>query len=420
MTTTYAPDEKIEKKIKPIKNEHSEVSVDRKISSLCHTFPRLKNGVYISRATVAEEKSIYVATSNYAIEIFHLGARAIITALNGARSPEEISKNLCAPIEVIERVLAQLKDANFIDTVRNKITLHNRFQSTIAARSAHTKDQSLDGAYSQLQKRLAPELSQVTWLDGIEDGGVELLSSRQNFGVEIFGNSRTAILICSILLASGVTNTRIALTSTQRHPVIADDDLGSGSFRTSDIGVNFKSRVEELSREWSLFPVSTNKGGSLTSEPESIPLRNLRIVVGENDSELTSHFIRDEQDHLFVGKLAGAVATCGPLVRPGLTPCAQCLSLGIEERFGRFHGQLTAAHGTSEELPIAIAHQLAAMTAHAVLRFIDTGESELMGSQIQLNYLQPLNPTSYRFSRHPRCMCMWNESPSVSTNQHLL
>lgn len=400
MTTTYA--------------------VPEKASSLCNTFPRLKNGVYISRATVAEEKSIYVATSNYAIEIFHLGARAIITALNGARSPEEISKNLSAPIEVIDLVLAQLKDANFIDTVRNKITLHNRFQSNIAARSAHTKDQSLDGAYSQLQKRLAPELSQVTWIDGIEDGGVELLSSRQNFGVEIFGNSRTAILMCSILLASGVTNTRIALTSTQRHSVINDADLGSGSFRTSDLGVSFKSRVEELSREWSLFPVSTNRGGSSTAELELIPLRNLRIVVGDHGSELISHFIRDGQDHLFLGKLAGAVATCGPFVRPGLTPCAQCLSLGTEERFGRFHTQLTAAQGTSEELPIAIAHQLAAMAAHAVLRFIDTGESELMGTQMHLNYLQPLTPTSHRFSRHPRCTCMWNESPSASTSQLLL
>ena len=55
-------------------------------------------------------------------------------------------------MEVIDRVLTELKDANFIDTVRNKITLHNRFQSTIASRAVHTEDQSLDAAFSQLQK----------------------------------------------------------------------------------------------------------------------------------------------------------------------------------------------------------------------------------------------------------------------------
>ena len=405
---------------RPVEDVFCETGDGAHTSLHCNTFPRLKNGVYISRPVATQEKSIIVATSTHAIEIFHGGARSIIAQLNGAFSPEEISYNLSAPIQVIDEVLTQLKNANFIDTIRNKIVLHNRFQSAIAARAAHTADQSQDAAFSQLQKRLVPELSQATWLEGIKDGGVELLSSRQNYNIEIFGSTRTATLICSILLASGVTNTRISLTSTQKHPTITDSDLGTGALRTSDIGLNFRGRVEELSREWSLFPVSANKCEMYEANSESTPRKNLRIVVGEYEPELIEHFTRDQQDHLFVGKLAGGIATCGPLVKPGSTPCAQCLSLGAGERYGLFHSQLTAAHGTSDELPIAVAHQLAAITAHTVLRYIDTGKSDLAGAQIQLKYLEPLIPTLHHFPRHPQCACMWSDISSEALNQSLL
>ena len=383
------------------------------------SYPRLKNGIYITRPTIPEESSIHVANATHAIEITHGGARAIIAQLNGSQTPQEISEILSAPIQVIDGVLTQLKDANFIDTVRNKITLHNRFQSTIASRAAHTQDQSLDAAFSQLQKRLAPELSQATWLKGVKDGGVELLSTRQSYGVEIFGSSRTATLLCSILLASGVTNTRFALTSTQQHPTISDSDLGTGALRVSDIGLNFRGRLEELSREWSLFPVASNLSSIQRPPSELIPERTLRLVVGGHEPELVEHFTRDGSDHLFVGKNAGGVAVCGPLVQPGKTPCLQCLALVSQERFGRFHSQLAATHGTSEELPIAIAHQLAAITAHAVLGFIDTGDSPLKGAQIHLDYLQPFTPTLNHFSRHPQCRCMWSEPLTSSSDSDM-
>ena len=204
----------------------------------------------------------------------------------------------------------------------------------------------------------------------------------------------------------------MALTSTQQHPTIGDSDLGTGALRTSDIGLNFRGRLEELSREWSLFPVSSHRGSIHKPVLESIPERNLRIIVGNYEPELIEHLTHDVQDHLFVGKIAGGVATCGPLVKPGMTPCIHCLRLGAEERNGRFQRELMATQGTSDELPIAIAHQLAAIAAHTALRFIDTGASTLTGAQIQVNYLEPLTPKLNSFSRHPRCECVWRQSNS--------
>ena len=84
--------------------------------------------------------------------------------------------------------------------------------------------------------------------------------------------------------------------------------------------------------------------------------------------------------------------------------------LGDTERYGQFHNHLSAASGSSEEFPIAIAHQIAAIAAHTTLRFIDTSESLLMGAQIHLNYLEPYAPTIHRFSRHPHCTCQWSDT----------
>ena len=390
-------------------NRENDSALASKPSRFHGTYPRLKNGIYISQAISQEERSMCVAGPTHAIEIFHSGARAIISSLNGSNTPEDISSILCAPIEVIDSVLDELNAANFLDTVRNKITLHNRFQSAIPSRALHTEDQSRDAAYSQLQRRLAPELSQATWLSGVADGGVGLLSDRQEFGIEIFGSSRTATLLFSILLASGVTNTRFALNATHGHQSITDSDLGSGALRTSDIGLSFQSRLEQLSREWSLFPVASHPGSIHKPVPVIIPERNLRIIVGGYDQELVNHLVKDSQDHLFIGRSAGGVATCGPFVRPGLTPCMSCLVLGDSERYGQFHSRLSAASGTSVEFPIAIAHQVAAIAAHTALRFIDTGESSLMGAQIHVNFLDPHAPTIHRFSRHPSCTCQWDE-----------
>ena len=369
-------------------------------------FPRLKNGIFISTPAEKEEKSITVATSFYGIEIIHSRARLIIEHFTGVLSCDEIASALDIPISTIDSIIKELLDANFLDTQRNSIKLNNRFQSSIASRAAHTQDQSNDAAYSQLQKRLAPELSQATWIKGVRDGGVDLMTSRQNYGVEIIGNSRTATLLYSILLASGVTNTRISLSASYKHPTVVYSDLGSGSLRTTDLGLNFKKRVEELSREWSLFPVASSYALAQRGAPKPVlPEKKLRIICDSFDSQYVEHLLKDGHDHLFIGRSPGHAATIGPFVQPGNSPCRRCLSLIEAERIGV--QQLSKPLSTSDELPIAIVHQVAALAAHAALKFIDTGESELLAAQLIVDFLDALTPRLQRFPHHPGCSCLW-------------
>ena len=366
--------------------------------------PRLKQGVYISQPQPDEEKSLIIASAHHAISIHHPGARAIIAKFDGQHCAIDISNEIDAPLDVVEKVISELEITQLLDVAHSKIRLHNRFQSPIAERAANTDDQSNDASFKQLQLRMSPELSQTTWIPGVVDGGVQALSSRQSFGVEIYGESRLATLIYAALLASGVSNTKFSIASNRVMNSIGDNDLGTGVLRISDFGLNYKSRIEELTREWSLFPTaSKNVKGSISAP---IPENNVRVIVGDYTPQLIEQLMRDRMDHLFVGTVFGGAAYAGPLVKPGKTPCVQCLEIGKAERYGAEHLIPVAAHNL--EIPVAISYQIAGTIVQAILQLIDTGICELTGAQLCFDYTTPVHKEPVRFARHPQCQCQWN------------
>jgi len=335
--------------------------------------PRLKQGVYISKPNPEQEMCLIIASAQHAISIHHPGARAIVSKFDGQHSATDISKELDAPLEVVETVINQLEIKQLLDTSHSRIRLHNRFQSPIAERAASTDDQSNDASFKQLQVRMSPELSQTTWIPGA-------------------------------LLASGVTNTKFSISSQREQNSIGDRDLGTGVLRTSDFGLNYKSRIEELSREWSLFPTASKNVKGTVSSP--IPEKNIRVIVGQYQPQLIAQLMRDRTDHLFVGEVVGGAAYAGPLVRPGKTPCAQCLEIGKAERYGVKDLVPLVAHNS--DIPVAISYQVAGTIVQAILQLIDTGKCELTGAQLCFDYTTPIHQEPIRFSRHPNCQCQWN------------
>jgi hypothetical protein len=381
------------------------ISIENPQSSAIDVFkPRLKQGVHISQPDSEQEKCLIIASAHRAISIHHPGARAIISKFDGVHSARDISTEIEAPLDVVEKVINQLAITQLLDVTSPKIKLHNRFQSPIAERAASTEDQSNDASFKQLQSRMSPELSQTTWIAGSVDGGVEILSARQNFGVEIHGENRVATLIYTALLASGVTNTKFSIASHRELNTIGDSDLGTGVLRISDFGLDYKSRIKELSREWSLFPTaSKNVKGTIDI---AIPERNVRIIVGEYTPGLIEQLMKDGMNHLFAGKVFGGAVYAGPLVKPGISPCSQCLDIGIGERYGTEHLMPLAAH--NREIPVALAYQIAGTVVQAVLQLIDTNDCELTGAQMCFDYTTPVRKEPIRFSRHPKCRCQWS------------
>jgi hypothetical protein len=367
--------------------------------------PRLKSGVHISKANSKEEKPLVVVAAQTAISISHPGARAIVAKFDGHHTANQISEELKAPIDVVENVINRLLSAQLLDIKNSRIKLLNRFQSPIAERAAQTQDQSNDAFFRQLQLRMAPELSQTTWIENIVDGGVEILSARQLFGVEIHGNNRVATLIYAGLLASGVSNTKFSLASRNNNQSIGDSDLGTGVLRINDFGLGYKSRVEELAREWSLFPTARKVGTEKGELP--ISARNLRVIVGNFQPELAQQLMRDKLDHFFVGEIMGGAALCGPLVIPEQTPCWQCLMLSRSEQLGV--EELIPLNPLNDEPPVSIAYQIAGLAIASILKFIDTQRCALTASQTRFNYSGDPVLETVRFPRHPTCSCNWSE-----------
>lgn len=380
--------------------------------------PRLKRGVRVSAPDADEKKSLIVTSAYQALSIHYPGARAIIAKLDGEHSAVEISDAIDAPLDIVEKVIEQLKLAQLLDLKTSKIKLHNRFQSPIAERAAHTEDQSNDASFKQLQVRMSSELSQTTWVKGAVDGGVELLSARQNFGVEIHGENRLATLIFTALLASGVTNTKFSVASRRRMSSIGDHDLGTGALRVSDFGLHFTSRIEELSREWSLFPTAChNVKGTITSP---IPERNLRVVIGNYPEELVEQLMRDQQNQFFVGQTVGGASYVGPFVIPGSSPCMRCSSLGTQDRFGVESFLQVSTEST--DTPVALTYHLAGVAVQAILQLIDTGESELTGARLLFDYITPVVGQPVHIARHPLCNCqsIVQQFPAKSTGGKVL
>jgi len=355
--------------------------------------PQIKLGaILLPRAT-----STYIGRSDQGLEIFS-PARAALASMDGAHTCEELSGALGIPLSEIVALVSELDRAGLIDTQRSRISVHTRFHSPNANRVSHDSDDSNDGAVQQLQAKLQPELSLSTWHANVRDGGVSMLSRRRNWRVGIYGDSRIATLLYGILLSSGISQT--FLQSSDEHKRICEEDLCAGFLHPSDIGLLYTHRTQELSRELSLFPIS--KGG------DGEKYQEFMVAVGNAPADQVQEWISRGVPHLLVDSPDTASISIGPIVIPGQTPCARCISMTMEDQNPTWREiSLQKQIQPAKEVPVAIAHHIAGLAALELLGFIDEGQSELIGRSARIDYHRPIITVQQSFTRHPACGCNW-------------
>ena len=358
--------------------------------------PSLKTGAIVTAISDSQPQSHFIGHASAGIQISHPAAAAILANFTGALTCFEISIKTGAPFEVVNKICEELADANLIDQVSRPIVLADRFHSEKENRKTFSNDQSKDVAYQQLQERIAPELGQITWQSGIIDAGVTTLSNRQNIAIDICGDNRLAISLLTTLLASGVSQTTLALSNLPRD--ISASDLGTGIFSISDLGINLANRISEIARNFSLFPISKN------SEPKSY----LTIIIGAPDPAKINTLLSSNLPHLFISALDATTIRIGPLVIPGKSPCLRCLELS-QLKISPLLNQINQARSFApvQQLNIAATSQIAGMIAQSVLNYLDTGISELIGTQILVDTAEPCNPQHIAYAINPACGCAW-------------
>ena len=364
---------------------------------------RLKEGISIYRTPVGLRCG--TARSSFAIpEKGYVRALEILSGIGNGDTDIPMTCGISA--DDFRELMWNLEEHEFLETSPSTLSVTTRFQSV----AKHKRRDILpDAAFSQLQKRVAPELSHARLLPGVHDSGASIINARQNVRVEIYGSDRIATLLYGILLASGVTYTHFALGTRAHDPLIIDTDLSAGFIRSTDVGQSYKQRMEDLGKELSLFPIERLESAQeLDGEP---PERYIKIHIGAMDPQLLSQWMSASQEHLVITPPDGGKCVIGPLVQPGKTPCTRCRNISIEEVVGSpsvtADKVLIGDRPENQEMPVFVAHYLAGLIASFILQRIDASKSDLTGAYLEVDSLALSASSLIPVSRNPACGCHW-------------
>jgi hypothetical protein len=287
----------------------------------------------------------------------------------------------------IDELIRNLDARGFLNRMRSELTPPKRYLEEVGQR---------DRAANQLRSRSAPELAQVEWVDSKGDGGTSTLAARSQFLVELSGRSRVITLLYSILLTSGVTRVRFADKFDK--PEVRDLDIGVGPITASDLGLNYYQQLENQRRGLSLFPIAIGERHDSDLTPAS-----LVVHYGDCNPEALIEWSQRSQTHFLIHQPVGDEIVVGPLVLPGKSPCNRCFSLYEIDNWG-FTRLERIPLTPVEDVPMAVAHYIAAIVASEILRFLD-GALNSGGEVLYLNYQRLTSPQVVAIARHPLCGC---------------
>ncbi|CAN2176291.1 hypothetical protein MCETARE7_00176 [Candidatus Nanopelagicaceae bacterium] len=368
----------------------------------------LKCGVALSQS--ATPGQYFLGTLKRVIRIYSPEEKVIALALVGGKSENEILQTPNVLSATVSKLLAQLEVEELVNHKQGVLRVSQRFVSKLDNRVKKNSRPAFDAGVQQLQRRCAPELNQTNWISGVIDGGVEMLSARQNYLCEISGNNRVATLLYSLLLASGLSQVRFTPTSRGRYPLIGDIDMALSTFRQSDTGTAFKSHCEMMRRELALFPLDREEN---YLDEASTP--DLRIHCGDINPETLSLWMSSGEKFLIIPTPRADSALIGPLVIPGASPCLRCYELSSREQRGVVD-HLEFTPDVAKEYPQIAAHFIAAMAASMIVQFCDAitvanqrdtaaDFSALLGIAISIDYQLLAYPQVVAIPRHPHCGC---------------
>ena len=370
----------------------------------------LKRGT--SLFTTSTPGEYFLGTSSRAIRIYTSEQKIIAEHLARGVDEHDIARIAGVSPIAIHNLMTELAHQSLIDLTQGSITLADRFISKLDGRAQKNSKPQHDGAYIQLQNRISPELEQSTWIDGVTDGGISVLSGRQSYLIEISGSNRVATLLYTLLLASGFTQVRFTQAARGREAAIGDLDIAVDGMTSAHFGFSFTKKREELRREYSLFPL--DKSANYLDEA-STP--DLVIACGDIDPEKLALWMSYGQTFIAIPHPTGGRAEIGPIVIPGKTPCLRCAQLSEREQSG-VTDQRSLREESSHEYPQIAAHAIAAMAASKVVALCDertvkdsesTNFSQLspehFGKITVVDYQSLTEPQVVAITRHPLCGC---------------
>jgi bacteriocin biosynthesis cyclodehydratase domain-containing protein len=309
------------------------------------------------------------------LELTDPGCARLLDLLDGSRTEasvlREASRNGVAPAEAAA-ILAALRVAGFV---------HDAHTLRPAGLSEATR-RRLDGEALALALRAAGGAAPAAALE-----------RRRAAHVLLTGASQLAVPIACALASSGVGHLDPAVTGVAR----VCDATPAGLLPTDahrPRGVAAAEAVRRVAPDVDL--ASLRRGGA-----------TFAVLVGfAAPASLTAlSFGTRRLSHLAVAVRDGTVVV-GPLVRPGLTPCLNCLDLHRLDRDPAWPvvaAQLHTSPEVAEPLAATTVLAAAAYAAEEVLTHIDGGNPRTLGATVQIS--GPGQVSRRQWNCHPQCGC---------------
>lgn len=241
------------------------------------------------------------------------------------------------------------------------------------------------------RRRLAAEATALA-LRGPESPSL-VLRRRLRSQVLVTGSSRLAVPIASILAASGVGHVHADQSGVTRMA----DTLPGGLLPEDVHRPRGVAAADALRRAAPDLDVGRPERG----------LESFVVLVGPvGPATLTAFaFGRRRLPHLAVNVRDGTVVV-GPLVRPGDTPCLNCLDLhrrDLDPDWQAVAAQLSTLPEGSDPVTATTALSAAAFAAHEVLTHLSGGIPSTVGATVEIT--EPGRHARRQWDQHPSCSC---------------
>ena len=210
--------------------------------------------------------------------------------------------------------------------------------------------------------RLTPELLSLSLLHPGPGAAARILSQRRRAHVAVTGAGRVGAGVVMLLAASG-----IGRLSVDDDGPVRPADLAPAGIREQGAGSRATAVTAPLRR--------TSAGLSVVIGPA--PEADVTVVAptGSAPAPEVLAAVR-ARPHVLVA-VRETVASVGPFVLPGTTPCLRCLHLARTDRdpqWGAMTAQLAGSAQSVEACDVVLATMAAALAVTQVLAYVDTAK----------------------------------------------
>lgn len=322
------------------------------------------------------------------LELADPGLARLLDLLDGSHTETALLRaapRVGVPRAEAASILAALRAAGFVVDAA----------SLNLSRLPESTRRRLDGETAALAMRTShlTSMPSQTSTTSVPAPAATAIHRRVNANVLVTGASRLAVPIACILASSGVGHVDPSLVGITRLADAAPGGLLPGDAHRPRVTAAAEA-LRRVAPDVELAPLQRSQASFAVLVGSAAPPGLTALSYGTRRLPHMSVSVRD-----------GTVVV-GPLVRPGASPCLNCLDLHRADRdpdWTVIAAQLHTSPDLSEAVTAATLLAAAAFAAEEVLTHIDGGLPSTLGATVEIS--APGHISRRQWSQHPACGC---------------